>query len=86
MRLLFPIVVLLAAAYQLSALPANEPIRKSPILDGVSLEALQALGRKPEDYREPGSLPYTNLPPRTDTIPGIKHIDMLMMETTPLTT
>jgi phospholipase C len=77
----FPrLAVLLAAIHHVAALPANQPANRFPNLDDVSLEALQALGRKPEDYREPGSLPYPHLPPGTDTIRGIKHIVILMME------
>ena len=40
--------------------------------------ALQALGRT--DLRCPGSLPYPSVPAGTDTLPGIDHIVVLMME------
>jgi phospholipase C len=40
--------------------------------------ALEALGRR--HLREPGSLPDGNLLPGTDTLPGIEHIVMLMLE------
>jgi phospholipase C len=40
--------------------------------------ALQALGR--QNLREPGTLPNTELPAGTDTLPGIEHIVMLMVE------
>src|ERR1700716_3324182 len=40
--------------------------------------ALQALGR--QSLREPGTLPNTELPAGTDTLPGIEHIVMLMVE------
>src|SRR5215472_19260608 len=35
---------------------------------------------QPSAAREPGSLPYPNLAPGTDTMPQIKHIVVLMME------
>jgi phospholipase C len=40
--------------------------------------ALQALGRT--TLRQPGSLPFPHLRPGTDTLPGIEHIVVLMME------
>ena len=40
--------------------------------------ALRALGRR--SLRVPGSRPYPGLPAGTDTIPGIQHIVVLMME------
>ena len=40
--------------------------------------ALAALGRT--TLRVPGSRPYPNLAPGTDTLPGIEHIVVLMME------
>jgi len=41
-------------------------------------EALRALGRT--TLRAPGSLPYPSLAAGTDTLPGIEHIVVLMME------
>jgi phospholipase C len=40
--------------------------------------ALRALGRT--TLRRPGSRPFSNLPAGTDTLPGIEHIVVLMME------
>jgi hypothetical protein len=40
--------------------------------------ALRALGRT--SLRKPGSRPFPRLPAGTDTLPGIKHIVVLMME------
>jgi phospholipase C len=40
--------------------------------------ALHALGRHP--LRQPGTLPNQKLPAGTDTLPGIEHIVLLMME------
>lgn len=50
----------------------------NPLLDDSVAAALKALGR--EELREPGSRPYAHLPEGTDTIPGIEHIVVLMME------
>jgi phospholipase C len=48
------------------------------LLDDSVAAALRALGR--EELREPGSRPYAHLPEGTDTLPGIEHIVVLMME------
>lgn len=40
--------------------------------------ALKALGR--DSLRQPGTLPFPDLPPGTDTIPEIEHIVFLMLE------
>jgi phospholipase C len=41
-------------------------------------QALRVLGRV--SLRAPDSLPYPNLPPGTDTMPGIAHVVVLVME------
>jgi phospholipase C len=41
-------------------------------------EALRALRRRA--LRHPDSLPYPDLPPGTDTMPGVEHVVVLMME------
>jgi phospholipase C len=41
-------------------------------------EALRALGRT--TLRHPGSLPFPHLAAGTDTLPGIEHVVVLMME------
>lgn len=56
-----------AAASGLAATPA-----------GQVASALQALGKTV--LRQPGSLPQPGLPTGTDTIPGINHIVILMLE------
>ncbi len=57
----------------------------SPSLGGVSVtpgttqfKALQALGRP--SLRWPDSLPYPELPAGTDTMPGIEHVIVVMLE------
>jgi phospholipase C len=54
-----------------AASPAGTPA-------GEHAAALRALGRT--SLREPGSRPYPSLPAGTDTLPGIEHIVVLMME------
>ena len=49
-----------------------------PNSETVVSAALAALGRT--SLRHPGSLPFPDLPPGTDTMPQIEHIVMLMME------
>ncbi|KAF8516660.1 phosphoesterase family-domain-containing protein [Gautieria morchelliformis] len=56
----------------------GDPNPGSPELDDSVQAALRALGR--EELRHPGSLPNPKLPAGTDTLPGIEHIIMLMME------
>ena len=46
--------------------------------EAIVSAALAALGRT--SLRYPGSLPFPDLPPGTDTMPEIEHIVMLMME------
>jgi phospholipase C len=50
----------------------------APNSEGTVSAALAALGRT--SLRHPGSLPFPDLPPGTDTMPQIEHIVMLMME------
>lgn len=57
-----------------SALPSS---RHSSHDDSVSA-ALKALGR--HTLREPGSRPFPDLPIGTDTLPGIEHFVLLMLE------
>src|ERR1700730_8241553 len=47
-------------------------------LDDSIKAALEALGRT--ELRNPGSLPNPKLKAGTDTLPGIEHIVLLMME------
>jgi len=49
-----------------------------PNSEAIVSAALAALGRT--SLRHPGSLPFPDLPPGTDTMPQIEHIVMLMME------
>ncbi|MGH9125637.1 MAG: alkaline phosphatase family protein [Acidimicrobiales bacterium] len=65
-----------AGVLLLSALPACSKSRRQPP-SGVNA-ALQALGRS--TLRHPGSRPDPNLPPATDTLPGIEHVVILMLE------
>ena len=51
-----------------------------PHLDASMLAALKALGRSPEDFRIPGSVPNPHAPAGSDQLPGIDHIVMLMLE------
>jgi phospholipase C len=44
------------------------------------LEALEALGRDPKDFRLPGSLPNPHLKVGTDTLPQIQNIIVFMLE------
>lgn len=46
--------------------------------DDSVFAALKALGR--DSLRQPGTLPFPDLPAGTDTMPGIEHIVFLMME------
>lgn len=49
-------------------------------LDQGMIEALQALGKDPRDFRHPGSLPNPDKQAGSDQLAGIDHIVMLMME------
>lgn len=49
-------------------------------LDPGMVAALEVLGKKPREFRLPGSLPAPHLPAGTDLLPGIENIVMLMME------
>ena len=51
-----------------------------PHLDDSMLAALKALGKSPEDFRLPGSIPNQHAPAGSDQLPGIDHIVMLMLE------
>jgi phospholipase C len=52
----------------------------APCLTSQMVAALAALGKTPADFRLPGSVPFPNVKPGTDMLPGIDHIVMLMME------
>jgi phospholipase C len=63
----------------------NGPRRRGVLKAGLAVGALAGTGAwraAPGDrpLRRPGSLPYPELPPGTDTIPQIEHIVVLMME------
>ncbi|RFU36318.1 hypothetical protein B7463_g113, partial [Scytalidium lignicola] len=49
-------------------------------LDPSIVEALEVLGKTPNQLRQPGSVPNPGHKPGTDLLPGIDHIVMLMME------
>ncbi|MER6076135.1 alkaline phosphatase family protein [Streptomyces sp. NPDC001817] len=65
-----------AAAPARAAKPALQPTLSS--LTAHQKAALDALGRT--SLRAPGSLPFPALPAGTDTLPGIDHIVVLMLE------
>lgn len=52
--------------------------RADPTLTASQREALAVLGRS--TLRQPNTLPFPNLPAGTDTMPGIEHIVVLMLE------
>ena len=74
------LAALLAADVVVASPPRQRPDHgdPNPRLDDSVAAALQALGRK--DLRQPGSLPNPHLPEGFDTLPGIEHIVLLMME------
>jgi len=63
-----------AAATAATAAAANPTSR----LTSLQEQALAVLGKS--SLRGPGSLPFPNLPPGTDTMPEIEHIVVCMME------
>jgi phospholipase C len=73
---------------QNSGRPARrQPSRRGVLQAGLAAGALAGTGawRMAPDWhgqglRQPGSLPFPNLPAGTDTIPQIEHIVVLMME------
>jgi phospholipase C len=71
-----------SAALSLLSATALVTARQFNVTTGQSDEsvaaALRALGR--ETLRQPGTLPFPDLPPGTDTLPGIDHIIFLMLE------
>lgn len=80
MWLSIPLIVFQSSFHYVTSSPLKQAIKRYLGLDDATLEALQVLGRRLEDYREPGTLPYPHPSPGTDIIPGIKHIVMLMIE------
>ncbi len=64
----------LGAARPAAAAVANP----GSILSSVQKQALAALGKS--SLRTPGSVPFPNLPPGTDTLPEIEHIVVCMLE------
>ncbi len=72
----------LAAGLVGRRLTASRPVSGSAPAAAVTASdpgaALAALGRT--SLRQPGSVPFENLAPGTDTLPGIEHIVVLMME------
>ncbi len=59
--------------------PLPGPVNPSPLDHSVEA-ALAALGRSPQSFREPGTVPFPQLRPGIDTMPEIKHFVFLMME------
>src|SRR5271166_5283020 len=47
---------------------------------GLTLGGYSEVGASLRPRRQPGSLPYPNLPEGTDTLPEIEHVITLMME------
>jgi len=62
----------------LGALDSGADATPRQVVQANQTAALRALGRRV--MRAPGSRPFPNLPAGTDTIPGIEHIVILMME------
>jgi phospholipase C len=61
------------------ASPPATPAFSAPVFTAqAQAEALRVLGR--DALRLPGSRPYPQLPVGTDTMPGVQHIVVLMME------
>jgi phospholipase C len=80
---LFALAALLGANTVLASPPKPRPDPEpcpdpNPRLDDSVAAALRALGRR--ELRQPGSLPNPRLPEGFDTLPGIEHVVLLMME------
>ena len=62
-----------------SASRSATPAFRAPVFTAeAQADALRALGR--DALRVPGSLPFPDLPVGTDTMPGVEHIVVLMLE------
>ncbi|RFU28716.1 hypothetical protein B7463_g7623, partial [Scytalidium lignicola] len=81
MQLLNPALVL-ALASVVNGFPAADSnnLKRPPQLDASIIAALKAMGKTPNDFRLPGSLPNPHAPAGSDQLEGIDHIVMLMME------